>query len=807
MQNLNTKHKQKRVEILVRGTVQGVGFRPFIYNLATRFKIYGTVTNTSDGVVITATAEDDRLNLFIQAVQKEAPPLARISSVKIRSLPFSQKNTLTSFTILPSLAGNSANTSIPPDIALCSDCLKELLDPRDRRFHYPFINCTNCGPRFTIVETIPYDRPKTSMKVFPMCDDCAAEYSDPTNRRFHAQPNACPICGPNISLHNSEGIKLATDAPLAQTAKALHNGSVLAIRGMGGFHLVVNGCSAEAVAVLRQRKGRPDKPLAIMMADVQAVRRYCYLDAAAEKLLTSPEQPIIILRKLDQARLADNLAPGIDEIGVMLPYTPLHHLLFQQQGCPDALVMTSGNISGTPICTGNEDALTKLASIADFFLLHNREIVTRVDDSVVKFMADRPFIFRRARGYAPAPIEVAWKLPEILSCGSGLKNTFSLGRGHTIFTSQHIGDLNNIESYDFYQESIEHYKKVFQLEPEAIVCDLHPDYMSSRYAAEANLPLYKVQHHHAHAVAVMAEHGLDEPVLAIILDGTGLGDDGTIWGGEVFRAELTSYERLGHLTQFRLAGGDVATTEPWRMGISALFHSFGPDAIAFDQLPEPLQQQGQERVAVISSMLTGGFNSPLTSSCGRLFDAIAALLGMRQQISYEGQAAMELETLAKRACVSSWRENISPNSHTNNSPFLEEKNGKWEICSAEFVKRILDGLSRGNAKSAIALEFHVMLISSISQLIENLSHQTGIQKIVLSGGCMQNSLLLEGLLHTLKKIHLQVFTGKLLPLNDGAISFGQTITGGLRHVSRNSNAGDQRSGEPGRFHHKPGSHR
>jgi hydrogenase maturation protein HypF len=794
VRNLNTKHKKKRVEILVRGIVQGVGFRPFIYNLASRFKIYGTVTNTSDGVVITALAEDKTLHLFIQAVEEQAPPLARISSIKTRTLPISSEKTSEAFIILPSVAGASANTAIPPDIALCNDCLKELLDPDDRRFHYPFINCTNCGPRFTIVETIPYDRPKTSMKVFPMCSLCATEYHDPTNRRFHAQPNACPVCGPNVSLHNNEGIRIQTASPLAQTASSLQDGLVLAIRGMGGFHLSVDACSAEAVALLRKRKGRPDKPLAIMVADTRTVKKFCFLDPLSEEILTSLEHPIVLLKKFDHTALANNLAPGIDEIGVMLAYTPLHQLLFQQSNCPEALVMTSGNISGTPICTANDDALTRLASIADLFLLHNREIVTRVDDSVVKIMADQPFIFRRARGFAPAPIQVAWKLPEILACGPGLKNTFSLGRGQNVFTSQHIGDLNNLESFEFYQESIEHFKKVFQLEPEAVACDTHPDYMSSRYAAECKLPLYKVQHHHAHAVAVMAEHGIDEPVLAIILDGTGLGDDGTIWGGEIFRAELTSYERLGHLSQLRLAGGDVATTEPWRLGLSALFHSFGPDAIAYENLPETLRQQGCERLAVVSTMLTGGFNSPLTSSCGRLFDAIASLLDVRQYISYEGQAAMELETVAKRKRSSSWAKDILPNSHTDISSFLKEKNGKWEICSAEFVKRVLEGIGRGETQSSIALQFHEMLISSITRLIEILSLQTGIQKVVLSGGCMQNGLLLEGLLYTLKNKHLHVFTGKLLPQNDGSISFGQTIIGGLLHVSRNTNASDQRSG-------------
>ncbi|GAB6190738.1 carbamoyltransferase HypF [Desulfocastanea catecholica] len=794
MQNLNTKHKQQRVEILVRGTVQGVGFRPFIYNLASRLAISGTVTNTSDGVVITATAQDDRLQHFLQAIEEQAPPLARIISIESHPLPLDREATEASFSISPSVAGISANTAIPPDIALCSDCLGELLDPGDRRFHYPFINCTNCGPRFTIVETIPYDRPQTSMKVFPMCTACTEEYHDPGKRRFHAQPNACPDCGPNISLHHGDGHGLATASPLAETAAALKDGRVLAIRGLGGFHLSVNACSVDAVALLRLRKGRPDKPLAVMVANIEAAKKFCAVDLPDQALLISPEQPIVLLKKRTQTGLVDNLAPGMEEIGVMLPYTPLHHLLFQQNDCPEALVMTSGNSSGSPLCTTNDAALAQLSTIADLFLLHNREIVTRVDDSVMKVVAEQPFLLRRARGFAPAPIQVACRLPNILGCGAGLKNTFSLGRNRSVLVSQHIGDLDNLATYDFYQESIEHLKKVFQLKPEAVACDLHPDYLSSRYAAECRLPLYKIQHHHAHAVAVMAEHGLDEPVLAVILDGTGLGEDGTIWGGEILRAELTSYERLGHLSPLHLPGGDAATTEPWRMALSALFHSFGAEGISRDRLPQTLRRLDDTHLRVLSTMLQGGFNSPLTSSCGRLFDAIAGLLGLRQRITFEGQAAMELETLAKRGCTHSWVDDILPNSHTDILPTLRENNGKWEICSAEFVKRVVDGISRDEPQSNIALEFHTMLIGSITRLIENLSLQTGIQKVVLSGGCMQNSLLLAGLLHTLTRIHLDVFTGQSLPLNDGAISFGQTIIGGLRHVSRHSHAGNQRPG-------------
>ena len=789
--NSSTKHKQQGVEILVQGTVQGVGFRPFIYNLACRFGIAGTVTNTGDGVVITVAGPNDRLHLFITAITAEAPPLARIFKVLTKELggPLPTE----AFTILPSIAGDSANTAIPPDVALCDDCLGELLDPADRRFHYPFINCTNCGPRFTIVHHIPYDRSTTSMQVFALCSKCAREYHDPTDRRFHAQPNACPVCGPSISLHSRTGEKIASANPLADTVSLLQDGRVVAIRGMGGFHLAVNGCSSSAIALLRTRKGRPDKPLAIMVRDLAAVHTFCIAGTQEMALLTSPAHPIVLLQKKVGTCLAENLAPGIDEIGVMLPYMPLHHLFFQMPGCPEALVMTSGNLSGAPICTANDDALQRLGAIADAFLLHNREIVTRVDDSVAKVVADLPLILRRARGFVPSPLHINWQLPKILGCGAGLKNTFCLGRENSAFPSQHIGDLDNLASYEFYVESIDHLCQVLQLAPEAIACDLHPDYMSSRYAASRNLPLYPVQHHHAHAVAVMAEHGLIGPVLAVVLDGTGLGDDGTIWGGEILLTELTSYRRLGHLSHLHLPGGDAAATEPWRMAIAALYQTFGADAVA-DRLPPALSHLDPGTVTTIISMLVGGFNSPLTSSCGRLFDAVAALLGIRRKISYEGQAARELEALARKGRGSSRYEDILPNSHSDLSAFLSVREGKWEISCPEFVKLVLNGIASGKPPAEIAWHFHSLLIGSITRLLDILAQQTGIRQVVLSGGCMQNSILLEGLHHTLQSLQLQVFTGNLLPVNDGAVSIGQTIIGGLRHVSRNSHEGHKRSG-------------
>ena len=781
MSNLNRKHKQQGVEILVRGTVQGVGFRPFIYNLASRFGITGTVSNNGDGVIIKGLAEKERLHSFIKSISENSPPLSCITSVETSPLNFDVVPH--SFTILASSTSDTVTTSIPPDSALCDDCHLEFTDPANRRFHYPFINCTNCGPRFTIIKSIPYDRPKTSMKIFAMCPACEKEYHDPADRRFHAQPNGCAQCGPNISWHKPDGSLLHVENIISSAAENLAVGKILAVRGLGGFHLVANGCSKSVVSLLRARKNRPDKPLAIMVADLDVLHDFCYFNEEEAQLLLSPVHPIVLLKRKAGSALAANLAPGIDDIGVMLPYTPLHHLLLGQEECPAALVMSSGNISGSPICTANEDALKLLGSIADYFLLHNRDIVTRIDDSVVKVIADKPVIFRRARGFAPSPIQIPWDLPEIIGCGAGLKNTFCLSRRKTSFLSQHIGDLTNLESYDFYIESIEHMKRLLQLEPKAVACDLHPDYMSSHFAEKLDLPIYRIQHHHAHAVAVMAEHGLEQPVLAVIMDGTGFGPDKTVWGGEILQAELTSYSRLAHLSHLHLPGGDSAAVEPWRMALSALYSVSGEESLQMAHLPPTLRSLDQNNLEVIRTMLKTGFNTPLTSSCGRLFDAIAALLGICQYNSYEGQGAMELETLALRGVTSSWLEEILPIHDTISQPLLIEKNGQLEISSRQLIKTVLKDLYGEENKAVIALKFHTLLISGITELILNLSSRTGIHQIVLSGGCMQNSLLLKGLIHTLTSENLEVYTGKVLPVNDGAISFGQAVAGGLQHLN------------------------
>lgn len=783
MLNSRTRRKSLKngVEILVRGTVQGVGFRPFVFKLASHFCISGNVINTSDGVLIQAIGSE--IFSFIEALKSEAPPLARITEFTYK--PRDEVLQDDSFTILSSLTTESARANIPPDISLCSDCFDELNDPENRRYRYPFINCTNCGPRFTIVETLPYDRPKTSMKCFAMCSMCESEYLDPYDRRFHAQPNACPVCGPQISYHDNRGNQIACQDVIDVAISDILDDRVLAVRGLGGFHLCVNGCSEQAVEILRARKNRPDKPLAIMVKDLDQAQCLCDISALEKKTLESPEHPIVLLSPKLTSVLAENLAPDMCHIGLMLPYTPLHHLFFNHPDCPEALVMTSGNSSGEPICTANEDARDRLASIADFFVLHNRDIVTRVDDSVVKQSGSQMCTFRRARGYAPEPIQIAATLPQLIACGGGLKSTFSLARDQSIFPSQHIGDLFNLSSYEFYQESIVNLMRLYEIKPIAAACDLHPDYLSSRFADELGLPLYKIQHHHAHAAAVMAEHGLNQPVLAIVMDGSGFGPDGTIWGGEILQADLTSFTRIGNLQPLELPGGDAAAQEPWRMALSMLHKIYAPSCLdsGFLNSIDVIKR------TTIVQMIENGFNAPLTSSCGRLFDAVAGLLGINMVSNFEGQAAMQLESCARKALTKDWKDLLVEEMAAVDHYLRQENTQRWEIISSEFVNTLLDDISSGRSRSAIALQFHSWLISCLSRLVEKLSVITGIKDVVLSGGCMQNGLLLEGLLFTLTELGLRPYTGARIPINDGGISVGQAIIGGLQHVSSSTNEG------------------
>jgi len=773
------------VELTIHGIVQGVGFRPFVHRTARKLNITGTVINSGTGVIVRTLCRQDQLDDFLEVLKNHSPPLARIISIDQQVI--SVDAPWNDFTIETSASGPVTGAMIPPDIALCDDCLHELIDPNDRRFGYPFINCTNCGPRFSIVRTIPYDRPKTSMRDFTMCPDCNGEYHDPADRRFHAQPNACYNCGPSLSFYGENSIEENSD-PIGSAVRSLRNGDVVAIRGLGGFHLAVDGTSVSAVQKLRERKRRPDKPLAVMVADLTRLKEIAVVSDLETALLSGPQHPIVLLKQKETDMVAANLAPGIGEIGIMLPYTPFHHLLFQHKDCPKVLVMTSGNISGEPICTSNECAFDKLDRIADAFLLHNRDIVTRVDDSVARVMGKGAMMLRRARGYVPNPILLNSELPPVLGCGGGLKSTFCLARGKTAFMSQHIGDLFNLESLEFYQESVNHLQSVLEIEPELVVCDLHPDYLSTHYGRDLGLPFYQVQHHHAHAVSVMAENGLNEKVLAVILDGTGLGPDGTIWGGEILLCDLTSYERVGHLQQIALPGGDSGAREPYRMALSTLYAVYGEDGIDANSLPPTLSPVEKDRIRVIGEMINNNINCPKTSSCGRLFDAAASLLGIRHVISFEGQAAMELESLAAKELFRSSKTLASRLSSDDNQATESETDGLFLMSIKPFINSIMTSLRDGMPAQRAALDFHIQLVRTIGRSLELLRRKTGINSVVLSGGCLQNRILLEGLHHILEQNRFSVYTGSEIPVNDGGISLGQTIIGGLLHVSSDSYA-------------------
>jgi len=758
----------KSLTITIHGMVQGVGFRPFVYRLAHRIGLVGTVANNSDGVHIYICGREAALNDFVAALKNEAPPVARIVDIDVQ--PTEQQLAIFDFQILPSSQGASPNTQIAPDIATCTDCLAEIFDPSNRRFRYPFTNCTNCGPRFSIVERIPYDRPNTSMRLFPLCAACSREYHDPMDRRFHAQPNACPVCGPRLSWHDSQGHPLAGDC-LALAARALADGHVVAIKGLGGFHLAVDAGSTAAVATLRERKHRPSKPLAIMVKDLATAARFCHLSPAEAALLMAPEHPIVLLDRLHTAELTDGIAPGLGVLGLMLPYTPLHHLLLNQPQAPLALVMTSGNRSDEPICTGNEEALRRLHGLADFFLLHNREIVTRVDDSVARIMAGTTRLLRRARGYSPVPILLHQPTADILACGAEMKSSFCIIRNNEAYISQHIGELTSAENFDFYRESIRHLQAVLEITPAQTACDRHPDYISTRYAQSLKIPCHEVQHHHAHTGAVMAEQGLEGPVLSVVLDGSGYGTDGTIFGGEIYRADRKGYQQLGRLSHLLLPGGDRAAQEPWRMALSLLYQGMGTAAFAEINQPPALLVITPEKKVLLGEMLTKRLNCPRTSSCGRLFDAVSALLGLCLQSDYEGQAAMLLE---HQASLTTPGEDAAPYPVA-----LREEAGLLIIDSAPLAALILHDLAIQVPIPVIARRFHYWLAESLVVLLKTLRQQTQLANVVLTGGCMQNKLLFETLVEQLGQHQFTVFAGELVPMNDGGISLGQAFIGGV----------------------------
>jgi hydrogenase maturation protein HypF len=755
---------RRAVRIHISGVVQGVGFRPFVYSKALDHALTGWVRNTSAGVDILAEGETKQIESFLTILQEEPPPLASIHEFEHEE---STPGGYTDFEILASEAREGDFIPISPDVSLCDDCHEELFDPTDRRYRYPFINCTNCGPRFTIITDIPYDRPLTTMADFEMCTDCRSEYQDPLDRRFHAQPVACHVCGPQVWLEVGGERVAERDAAIQRTRELLQEGSVVAIKGLGGFHLACDATNANAVHVLRQRKLRVDKPFAVMVHNLEVAHTHAELTGPEEALLTRRERPIVLARRKASSAIVQEVAPGQNRVGLMLPYTPLHELILEpEEGFPDALVMTSGNISEEPIAIDNLEARERLKPLVDAFLLHDRDIRTRCDDSVVTAFHKDIYPLRRSRGYAPYPVELPWVGKSILAGGPELKNTFCLTQGAKAFMSHHIGDLENYETLVSFEDGITHFQKLFRIQPELLAYDLHPNYLATRYirdrAEQEGLPEIGVQHHHAHIAACMAEHGLppDTQVIGLSFDGTGYGEDGAIWGGEVLVGGYAEVERAAHLKYVPLPGGDAAILAPWRMALAWLWQA----EIAWEEDLPPVTGSSAEQRQVLLSQLEQELNAPPTSSMGRLFDAVAALIGVRQQVNYEAQAAMELEALANKS-----EKGIYP------MPIDGEM-----IDPAEMFRAIVTDIQSGTSVGVIAARFHNTIASLVLEVCDRLREERELNEIVLSGGVWQNMLLLEKSVTMLREKDYTVRVHRVVPANDGGISLGQVAIVGAR---------------------------
>jgi hydrogenase maturation protein HypF len=753
-----------RKEILVSGIVQGVGFRPYVFRLACERRLTGAISNTAAGVTIEIQGPGDAVEDFLRHLPAEAPPLAHITGIAVREIPCNGDH---EFQIEASRRGEPVNTLISPDVALCEDCRRELFDPNDRRYRYPFINCTNCGPRFTIVRDIPYDRPLTSMAVFRMCPECQAEYDDPRNRRFHAQPNACWECGPRVELWQNDGTPIATKDPIADAAARLREGAVVAVKGLGGFHLAVDATNTGAVGLLRERKRRVEKPFAIMVPGLEMAEQLCEVSAAERRALESIPRPIVLLARRHPSPIAEEVAPCNRYLGVFLPYTPLHHLLLEA-GKFSALVMTSGNLCEEPIAIDNQEAVRRLTSLADFLLVHDRDILLRCDDSVVRVFEGRTRLLRRSRGCVPVPVFLEQDVPPILAVGGELKNTVCLTNGNHAFLSQHIGDLENLESYRFFEQAVEHLQRILEIEPKVVAYDLHPDYFSTKWAlSQKGMQLVGVQHHHAHIASCMAENHLEGSVIGFALDGTGYGTDGQIWGGEVLIASYHDFERAAHFDYVPLPGGAAAIREPWRMAVSYLQHHFGRDFLKLD-IPY-VQKLNPNATELILRMTERGVNSPLTSSCGRLFDAVSALSGGRQQVNYEAQAAIELEMA------------MSDTADECAYPLdLRDQGNGWIVDTKPMFQAIVEDLRRDASVGIISRRFHDGLVLGLARLAELLRKKTSLNRVCLSGGTFQNAYLLAKLSARLKSAGFEVFTHSEVPAGDGGLSLGQVLVAAHR---------------------------
>jgi hydrogenase maturation protein HypF len=741
----------------VRGVVQGVGFRPFVHRLALRHRLGGWVRNASGEVQLALEGTDQAIAEFLEELRSEAPPLAAIDTVEIRaSVPFG----LERFTIEESDEEPGGRLPVPPDVALCPACQRELADAANRRYRYPFITCTDCGPRFTVIDQLPYDRGRTTMRAFAQCPECAAEYDTPGDRRHHSETNSCPACGPTLWFEGEghDGHESHGEEALARTAGLLAKGGIVALRGFGGFHLACDATSEAAVRELRRRKGRESKPFAVMVRSVDEARRIAMVSGLEARLLERRERPIVLLTARQEDSLAPAVAPGLDTIGLMLPSTPLHVLLLEAAGRP--LVMTSGNRSEEPIAIGNEEARRRLGTIADGFLMHDREILSRTDDSVLRLVGDEAICLRRARGFSPLPLSLPVPSPvPLLAVGPHLKSTFTLVDGNRAWVSPHIGDLEDLEGLEHFQFMLAVYRRLFGIEPEAVVHDLHPGYLSTRIATELGLPTrLAVQHHHAHIAAVMAEHGVTEPVLGLAFDGTGYGTDRRVWGAELLAGDLHGFQRLGHLRYAPLPGGDLAARRPWRVALG--YASLDPEARL--AMAPMLSGVPAAELAIAERQLAAGVNAPLASSMGRLFDAAAAVIGIRLVSDYEGQAAMELEAAAGDRVGSAF-----------DIPIGDDGEGIRQLDPVPLLTWLARRRQHGAHPGDLAADFHASVARATEQLVARAAEAMSLSTIALAGGVFQNARLLASVRRRLKRRGFHVLLPRALPPNDGAISYGQ----------------------------------
>lgn len=757
----------KRLKINIQGLVQGVGFRPFIYRTAEKYGLKGFVLNSPMGVDVEIEGEEETVYNFLSVIKEQYPPLASITAITAGEVV---PNNYTQFEIRKSSAEKTRNTLISPDFSICNDCLNELFEETNRRYRYPFITCTNCGPRYTTIFDIPYDRISTTMNVFEMCSDCRAEYENPLDRRFHSQTNACSQCGPTVYLSDNNGNIIEEREPVEKAVGLLKQGKIIAVKGLGGFHLLCDAENNESVSLLRKRKHREEKPFAILADNSSDISEFVYVSDDERCILESREKPIVLLQKKDTSIISDLVAPDNDYLGVLLPYTPLHYLLIRNNF--RALVDTSGNISDEPITINNQDASNKLSGVADYFLMHNRDIFVHCDDSVYMVYDKKPYPVRRARGFTPFPVKISKQLPGILGCGGEIKNTFCLIKGDDTFISQHIGDLESISAYEHYQESIEHYKHVLDIEPEVIAYDLHPRYLSTQFALETeSVDKIGVQHHHAHIAACMAENGVDNKVIGLSLDGTGYGTDGTIWGGEILLCDLNEFERIGYIDYAPLPGGEKAIKDVWRIGLSYLYKVFENDVW---NLPiQFIRDREYTESRLVVEMIEKEINSPQTSSLGRLFDGVSSLIGIRDHVSYEGQAAIELES------------SITMTPEKGGYSFeIINNNGIFIVSYDNMIRSIVQDLERNIQTGTISLKFHLGLIHVFVDVCRKARTERGLNKVALSGGCFQNMFLLKFLKKSLAENGFEVIHHTKVPANDGGISLGQAVIAGNKYLRK-----------------------